>query len=331
MPQLTKLLKEYLPLIAAVAVPVPVFLACLCFGSFTIWPSAIFSGDSMTAKIVELRAARLLCAFFVGGGLAVAGAALQAVLRNPLAEPFVLGLSSGASLGVVLVITTGLTAASAIAMPAAAFAGAALVLCLVLLMARGAGAEYANNLMLSGVVTGSVCSSILLFLISVLGLDSLHGAIWWMLGNLQPHNPMLFKTVAALIAACAVILTLLGAKVNALTLGEEMAYHLGLRPVRLILAILALASLATASAVAVSGVIGFVGLVVPHLLRIIHGADHRRLFPLCLVYGGVFLMLCDTIGRSTLGGAQEVPVGVVTTFVGGPFFLWLLNRRKGRE
>jgi iron complex transport system permease protein len=311
-----------------------IFWACLCFGNIFISPLQVlssFSEEKSTLNfIVKLRVFRLFTGFIVGGALAVAGLGYQAVIRNPLAEPYILGISGGASLGAAIAIATGLSMLSVLAIPALSFCGAIITLILVLLMARGAGAEYTNNVLLSGVIVGTVFSSILMFIISVVGLQQLNSITWWMLGNLQPGNRKLLLTVAIIVFTCTVILFLMGREVNVISLGEEMAYYLGLSPFKVMMLVLGISSLLAASAVTLSGIIGFVGLIVPHVLRQLYGSDHRRLFPLALLGGGLFLMICDTVAKTVLAAQGGLPVGVITAFVGGPFFLWLLNRKRKR-
>lgn len=303
-----------------------VFLLCLSCGAVFI---NLFSNitDPSMKMILHLRIYRLISCFIVGGALAVSGAAYQAVLRNPLAEPFILGISGGASLGAAFAIASGIAALSCLTLPFFSFCGAIIVLCIVLFMAKGAGIEYANNVMLSGVISGTVCSSMLMFIISTAGSHELNSITWWMLGNLQPRGPQLLSAVALITLIGTLILFIYGRDTNLISMGEEMAYYLGAAPLRLIILILGIASLMAASAVALSGIIGFVGLIVPHILRKFFGPDHRRLFPLSLLCGGIFLMICDTIAKSLLT-PQEIPVGVITSFIGGPFFLYILNKKR---
>ncbi len=317
---------------AVMALALPgVALLYLCWGRGTsLSPLAVLSGggdDSLARMLLQHRGLRLLAALTCGGALAAAGTAYQAVLRNPLADPFILGISGGAGLGAALAMATGLAALHAGWLPACAFAGAATVLAVVLLMARGAGAEYADHVMLSGVIAGSLCASLLMFMVTVMGMETLHSVSWWMLGSLEPNHPGLLYGIAALALLVTLALALLGREVNALSFGGEMAFHLGLAPKALFLVVLALASLLTAATVAIAGIIGFAGLVVPHILRRLLGADHRTLFPAALAGGGLFLLTADLLARNLLY-PKELPIGVVTAFVGGPFFLWLLNRRR---
>ena len=300
-----------------------VFFACLSFGDNIRNPLALFNGDI----ILSLRARCLLTAFTVGGALAVSGTGYQAVLRNPLAEPYILGISGGASLGAALAIASGLAELNHGYLLLLSFGGALVVLTAVLIIARGAGAEYSNNIMLSGVIAGTVCSSLLMFIISTLNSHKLSSVTWWMLGSLQPGDNTLLAIVIAILVLSTGALFLLGRDADIISFGEETAYCMGISPLKVIILILGISSFLTAAAVSISGIIGFVGLVVPHVLRIISGCGHRRLFPMALACGGIFLMVCDTFSRSVMS-PQIIPVGVITAFIGGPFFLWLLNRKR---
>jgi len=301
----------------------------LSFGSFFINIVNADSFKGILEQIIILRAYRVLTAFIVGGALAVAGTAYQAVLRNPLAEPFILGISGGASIGAAVAIIFGVVSLSYFSLPLFAFVGAIVVLSIVLILSRGKGVEYSNNVMLSGIIVGSLCSSILMFIISTLGEYKLNSITWWMLGNLQPVNIELLIVVGIIVVLGTFILFLYGRSINVISLGEEMAYYLGISPLRLAIIVLSIASLLTAAVVSLSGIIGFVGLIVPHILRRFLGTNHRRLFPLAFIYGGIFMILCDTFAR-TIMSPQVIPVGVVTALVGGPFFLWVLNKKRSR-
>ncbi|MDD5698678.1 MAG: iron ABC transporter permease [Victivallaceae bacterium] len=303
------------------------FVLALCWGSFWISPADIFAENGLEAGVVRLRLIRCATAFIIGGGLAVSGAAYQAVLKNPLAEPYILGISGGASLGAAAALISGLAAVSGLAVPLTAFVAALLALTLVLAVSRGCfGGVYSENILLSGVIVGSVCSSWLMFIISGLGYHELNSITWWMLGNMEAGDLNLLLTAWIITLSGTALLAVYGRHANVIALGEEMAYNMGVAPVRTALTMLGTASLITAAAVSLSGIIGFVGLIVPHAMRRLFGADHRRLFILNLFYGGIFLVLCDTVARSILA-SQEIPVGVITALIGGPFFIWLLNQR----
>ena len=304
-------------------------LTALCLSAGGIWlnPFKSLDPESQYAILLELRFFRLLTAFTVGGALAVSGAAYQAVLRNPLAEPFILGISGGASLGAALAIGVGLAAWSSFVIPVSSFCGAVIVLFLVMSFAKGAGDEYSNNVLLTGVVAGSVCSSALMFLISVMDLRTLHSVTWWMLGSLQTENRNLLWIILALSILGTALLFFFGRDADMLSFGDEAAFHFGISPRVSALLILGTASLLTSSAVALSGIIGFAGLIIPHILRRLFGAGHRRLFPVSFLFGGIFLMLCDTFARTALY-PREIPVGVITAAIGGPFFICLMSGRR---
>jgi iron complex transport system permease protein len=235
----------------------------------------------------------------------------------------VLGVSSGAALGASAAIIAGL--AGIYLLPLCAFAGAVIVLAVVLLLAYQGGTTNVYSLLLSGIIVGSICSSVLMLVISIAPLEGLHSITWWMLGNLQVISFPLLAFASALIALGFAGIWFLARQLNALALGREMAHYLGVRSGAVIIGAVILATLATAAAVAMSGLIGFVGLIIPHLVRLIIGPDHRRLVPASALAGGLFLVICDTVAR-TIFAPVEIPVGVITALIGGPFFLFLLRR-----
>ncbi len=275
--------------------------------------------------ILWLRASRVAAGFVVGGALACSGVVLQALLRNPLAEPYVLGVSGGSALGAALAIFFGVT--GMFALSSSAFAAGILALAIVYFLANQSGAPSLYALLLSGVIISSICSSLLMLIISIAPAEGLHSITWWMLGNLQVTSLPLLAVSAGLVLAAFIGIWLMARELNALTLGREMAHHLGVRTNLIVTVGLCLATLMTASAVAVAGLIGFVGLIVPHVMRTIVGPGHRRLIPAATLAGGLFLTLCDTLAR-TVASPIEIPVGVITALVGGPFFLVLLRRRR---
>lgn len=277
--------------------------------------------------LFELRLSRVITGFVVGAALSCSGCVLQAVLRNALAEPYVLGVSSGGSLGAATVIATGLSALSPLALPAGAFLAAATTLLLVCLLASRTSRCSPNALILTGVVAGSMLSSLLMLLLSFAKSRAVHSITWWLLGSLQATSWPLIGCVSVLVALAILALCLEARSLNALALGQETAHHLGVSTRRAVPVVLAAATLAAAAAVAVSGIIGFVGLIVPHALRRLAGANHRTLLPCAALFGGTFLVLCDVLAR-VLFAPHEIPVGVVTSLLGGPFFLYLLTGRK---
>jgi iron complex transport system permease protein len=306
------------------------FIIFLCCGTYSASISDLLNPSPMLEAVLKLRAARLTCAFVVGGSLAVAGAACQAALRNPLAEPYILGVSGGASVGAAIAIIMGLALISELFIPAFSFVGAVIALMLVLGMSRCWTADTPASVALAGVVIGSMCSSLLMFIITTGTSHELNGITWWLLGSLQPSGNMLLSFSAASLIIATILFTLLGREIDAVTFGDETAFSLGANPKKLSYILLGVSSLLAACSVAVSGIIGFVGLITPHIIRNLFGSQHRRLFPLCMLAGGIFLMACDTFARCVFT-ARELPVGIITSFIGGPFFLWILSRRRAWE
>ena len=275
-----------------------------------------------------LRVWRVLAGLLVGASLALAGAVLQTVLRNPLADPFVLGLSGGASLAAAAVLATGLAAVGAFVLPVASFAGAVAALLVVAAVARAAGGGPVT-LILSGVVMGGITSSFLMLILTFSESRALQSVTWWMMGNLSSADPAQLVVTGACAGVAAVVLLAQARRLNALVLGADYARTLGVRTERVVPLVLGAASLATAAAVSLAGVIGFVGLIVPHAVRRLAGANHRALLPLSALGGGIFLVACDQAGR--LFGEVEVPAGVITALAGGPFFLYLLIRHARNQ
>ena len=285
-------------------------------------------GRMLESGEIRLRLARVLLAVVAGAGLSVSGVIFQALLRNPLAEPYVLGVSSGAGLGAVLAIVLHVVALGTWTLPGMAFAGALGTILLVYALARGAGgAVPVHTLLLSGVIVSTVLGSVLMFLVSNSSSEEIHNVVWWLLGNLQIFDWPLLRLVSGVVVAGLVVTVLFARDLNVMTLGEQPAAHLGLHVERTKKVFFLLASLMTGATVAACGLIGFVGLIVPHSVRLAVGPDHRRLVPACALIGATFLVVADAFAR-TVFAPVEIPIGVVTAFLGGPFFLFLLRRRK---
>jgi iron complex transport system permease protein len=311
-------------LLLPAAVAAAVLLGLLAGPDGWRWPdTATPSGQAL----LHLRATRLAAGFVVGAALAAAGVVFQAVLRNPLADPYVLGVSSGGALGAAAAILAGWAGRSVLALPAGAFAAALAALALVYGLAARDGRPSVYGLILSGVIVSAMASSLLMVLLTFASLEGLHTVTWWMLGSLQVTSDAVLAGCAACAAASLLGVWLLSRELNALALGTDMAHHLGVRTGAAVALALAAATLAAASAVALAGLIGFVGLIVPHAARQIAGANHRRLLPAAALAGGAFLVICDTAAR-TLAAPRELPVGVLTALTGGPFFLLVLRRRR---
>jgi iron complex transport system permease protein len=303
-------------------------LAGACLLSIFSGAAHVPFGEMLQSNIIQLRVARILLCVIAGAGLSVAGVIFQSLLRNPLAEPYVLGVSSGAGLGAALAILLGLNAAGAWTLPGMAFAGALGTILLVYALAQtGAGAIPVHTLLLSGTIVNSVLGSMLMFLVSIAPSQDLHNVVWWLLGNLQVSDWQLLRVVGVVVAAGLAVCMLLARDLNLMTLGEEAAAHLGLHVEQTKKLFFVVASLMTGATVAACGLIGFVGLIVPHSVRLVIGPDHRQLVPASALAGAAFLVLADTFAR-TVKAPLEIPIGVITSFLGGPFFLFLLRRKK---
>lgn len=303
-------------------------LASACALSLFAGAVRVPADQMLHSGIVRLRVARILLAVVAGAGLSVAGVVFQALLRNPLAEPYVLGVSSGAGLGAALAIVIGASVLSTWTLPAMAFAGAIGTILLVYTLARGTGgAVPVHTLLLSGVIVSAVFGSILMFIVSVCPSENLHNVVWWLLGNLQIFDWALLRIVLIVVVSGLVVTILFARDLNVMTLGEEPAAHLGLDVEQTKKLFFIIASLMTGATVAACGLIGFVGLIVPHMVRMVIGPDHRRLVPASALAGASFLVLTDSFARTVIA-PMEIPIGVVTAFLGGPFFLFLLRRRK---
>ena len=278
--------------------------------------------------VMALRFNRLVMGMLVGSALSVSGVIFQAILRNPLAEPYVLGVSGGAGLGATMAILFGAVALIPLSLPVTAFVSAVATLFLVYgIASRGSGGvPSVYSLILSGVIVSAICSSLIMFFVSMASVEGLHTVIWWMLGNLQPA-PGDQRFISALFILIGIAgAWLLSSRLNVLTLGREMAHYQGINADAVILIGLLCATLIAATAVSMAGMIGFVGLIVPHVTRAMFGPDHRWLIPLSAMGGGTFLAVCDAFARTVLAPI-EVPVGVVTALAGGPFFLLILQRK----
>ena len=315
---------------------VVVAAGALFLGSAGISPRAVLSavtgraaaGSVESVVTLSIRLPRIAVAALAGGALAVAGVAFQALTRNPLAEPSVLGISGGAGFGVVMgqSLGLGLTALEAVGLTACAFAGATVAAAAVYLIAAAGRGLQIQTLLLAGVIVGIFFASAITVVISLLDANRLGGVIHWLLGNLAPVEPGSLGIFALLAAAGFVLVVTYARELNLLALGEEPAQQLGVNAERLKLVIFGGAALLTASVVAFAGPIGFVGLIVPHALRMLLGPDNRLLVPASAVGGAVFLLMADTVARNIVAPA-ELSVGVITSFCGAPFFIYLLRTR----
>lgn len=286
------------------------------------------AADGPQADIVRrIRLPRVAAAALVGAALSLAGVCFQALLRNPLADPFVLGISGGAALGGVTVLSLGAwLGVGAGAVPLAAFAGALLATGLLFGVAGARGRLSATTLLLTGVVFNAFASAAIVFLATLGGLTEGTSIFLWLIGTLSVTQPALLAALAGLLLAGVACALPLARALDLLALGEDTAAQLGVAVERVQRLALVATALVVGGAVSVSGLIGFVGLIVPHALRLLFGPDHRLLVPASLLGGGAFLVACDTVARTLLAG-RELPVGAITALVGGPLFLVLLRRQ----
>ncbi len=282
--------------------------------------------------VLDIRLPRILLGIVVGASLSVAGASFQALLRNPLADPYVLGVSSGAALGaiVALIVESHLSLSPEMAgliTPIGAFLGAALTIAAVYLLGRRDGQIDSTTLLLGGIITASFLSAVIMFLMTTLSGNNLRGTAFWLMGDLstpQPRSLLYFLCLGFLIAAGAIYTT--ASDLNLLLAGEKEAMHLGVDVPRVRIVVYLAASILTGLAVSVSGAIGYVGLLVPHVMRLIFGSDHRMLLPASALGGAIALVIADTLAR-TITSPTDLPVGAMTAMAGAPLFIYLLRRR----
>lgn len=277
------------------------------------------------AVLWHIRLPRTLVGMMVGAGLGVSGAVLQGIFSNPLADPGIIGVSSGASVGAVLAISIGVTAGSVFSLPAFAFTGAMLAVGLTVSLAMRHGRIPVMTLLLAGVVVGMFLAACTAAILTVMNEQKMQQYLFWTIGGLDYRRWDHVLLGIGPISLGAFAMVLLARHLNLLAFGEVEARAAGMPVTAFRLLFLVLAALTTASGVCISGNIGFVGLVVPHMVRLLVGPDHRRLLPASLLAGAVFLVLCDSLGRILLSG-MEIRVGIMTAFIGTPYFLYLLRR-----
>ncbi len=311
-----------------------VMVLCTLAGTQKISLEKVFSGRGQTAGenidyeiFVGVRLPRVILAALVGAALACSGVVLQAILRNPLADPYILGISSGAGLGAITAVLGGVTWSFLGGSPIAAFAfaGALITVCLVWYIGHFTGKSQVTSLLLAGVVINAFFSAVIMFLTSIARSEQVYSTIFWLMGNITEKD----FSVLWISGACILvgIFGLFGVchRLNVLTFGEEEAKGLGVNTAKTRAVALGFAAFITAIAVSLSGLIGFVGLIIPHGVRLLLGPDHRQLLPISAITGSIFLVIADTIARTIVAPAQ-LPAGVITAIAGGPFFLILLAR-----
>lgn len=280
---------------------------------------------TMRSVLFDIRIPRILTALFVGGGLAVAGVVFQVLLRNVLADPYILGVSGGAAVGALVAIATGLSAFFYPAQPLLAFGTALLVVATVYRLGLRDSTD-SNTLLLTGVMIGAFLSAVILGLVSTMDTP-VRNALFWLVGYLGNAGITELAVLAPGVTVLAVLLLLLSRRMNVLALGEEAAAYLGISVSGFQKMLYLFASLLTALVVSVAGAIGFIGLLVPHVVRSMYGPDHRLLLPVSFFLGATFLMVSDLIARTVLA-PNELPVGAVTAALGAPLFIYLLRRGR---
>lgn len=311
---------------------VGVLLLSLSIGEISIpfweWEKILQDPDSMEYGILTyIRLPRALLGLAVGGALSLAGVVLQGIYRNPLVEPYTLGISGGASLGVTFAIVSGLHAVTILFLPLAGFIGALLTIFLVYTLSLQRGYLSITRMLLIGVMISFISSSLMMFLMSVTDVENIHGIVFWIMGSLNESNTMLWVSMLILSILSLGITYLFTTPLNALRLGEEKAMHLGIKANTTIRILFITTSLLTGACIAVAGVIGFVGLVIPHIVRLWVGTDYRKLLLTSYLAGSVFLILSDVVAR-TIIAPNELPIGVITGIIGGAAFILILVKSK---
>lgn len=310
-------------LIAAASLAAGVLAGSVPLPATDVFAALTGAGSEVARTVVlELRLPRSLSAFVVGGLLALAGTLMQALLRNPLADPYVLGVSGGAAVAALIAISLGL---GAIWVDAGAFAGALLISLLVFSLARGPGGWTATRLLLTGIVVASGLAAVISLLLALGDDSSLRGMLFWLMGDLSLAGWPLGSSLALLILT--LLFWALARSLNVLATGVQQAALLGVPVAGVRIGLFVAGSLATAVAVTTAGSIGFVGLVVPHMLRLVAGSDHRLVIPGSVLLGGSLLVLADLAAR-TLLAPRQLPVGALTALLGVPLFLFLLQRTR---
>lgn len=308
-------------------------LASLCIGGTSYSPSDIFgimfSDDSGILKdiLFGIRLPRILLSFIVGASLSASGAAFQALLRNPLADPYIVGTSSGAALGASLAIVLALPAAGFLSPSVLfAFAGAGIVMLFVYFVSLKGGRISVGTFLLAGVIAGSFCGALVSFIMTFAG-NALPHIVWWLMGGFAGREgwDYVMLVLPYFVIGSASVFALSG-DLNLLSMGEEIASSRGVSVERSKFIIIAAASLLTAASVSAAGTIGFVGFMIPHLMRRIFGSDHRILIVASVLGGGTFLLLADTLARTVMPGGAEIPVGIITSLCGAPFFFIALRK-----
>jgi iron complex transport system permease protein len=297
--------------------------------SFKVVWASLWGGseDNVLSTIIwRIRMPRVIMAALVGATLSLGGLVFQALLRNPLAEPYILGISGGSAIGAILGILMGLSRFPGVSLTA--FTGSILTLLLILGISSGQSILKKNSVLLSGVMVNAFCSAVIMFLVSLTRDAKLHNIIFWLMGDLSLGTMEQTGILAMLLFPCFLLIFWLSNTMNLLLMGREMAQTMGVNIKAVTLTLLITTSFMVSATVSQCGLIGFVGLVIPHLFRLVLGPDHRILAPACILGGGAYMVVCDILAR-ILPEQGEMPAGVITAMIGAPLFIYLL-KRSGR-
>ena len=275
--------------------------------------------------IWQIRFPRVLLATLVGAALSLGGLVFQALLRNPLAEPYILGISGGSAIGAIIGILIGLSRFPGVSLMA--FAGSIAILLLILVMSSGQTILKKDALLLSGVMVNAFCAAVIMFLVSMTQDSRLHNIIFWLMGDLSMVDMGHVGILAAILCPCFILIFWFSNSMNLLLMGKEMAQTMGVNIKAVTVILLVTTSFMVSATVSYCGLVGFVGLVVPHLLRLVFGPDHRVLVPACVLGGGAYLVFCDVLAR-VLPKQGEMPAGVITAMIGAPLFIFLLKKTR---
>ncbi|MBW1667320.1 MAG: iron ABC transporter permease [Deltaproteobacteria bacterium] len=282
------------------------------------------AADPSALIIFKIRLPRIILAGLVGFSLSLGGVVFQALLRNPLADPFILGISSGSALGAIMGIVLGFS--FAVGVPFMSFAGALLTIYLVVALGTRKMGMESSTILLTGVILNAFFTAIIMFFISTASSSRLYTMLFWLFGDLSQSHYGPLAIIAPVVVAASIVLYGFSKHLNIITAGEESAVQLGVEIKKAKMACLLVVSLIIGLVVSFSGLIGFVGLIVPHLARMAFGSDHRMLIPVGSLGGAIFLIVADTLARTVIS-PSELPVGVITAFLGAPFFIYLLMKR----
>jgi len=289
----------------------------------------LFTGDLFHAKpdtiIWHIRFPRVLLSILVGAALSLGGLVFQSLLRNPLAEPYILGISGGSAIGAILGILTGFSYFPGIAL--SSFSGSMVTLILILVLSSSRTVLKKDSLILSGVMVNAFCGAVIMFLISITLDSRLHNIMFWLMGDLSNLDIHQVFILSMILLPCFLCVFILSHSMNLMMLGKESAQSMGVDVKRVSLILLVITSLMVSATVCTCGPIGFVGLVIPHLLRLVMGHDNRVLVPACIFGGGAYMILCDVLSR-TLPNQGEIPPGVITAIIGAPLFILLLIKTR---